>query len=182
MKLGRPFKKLKFADYLVFIPMHDRFSDWNTLGLYRSIIEHATMTIEEKLQVRDLAHRYFQKQFDFLQLKDPKTYMDICSIGQEMTKADTRQLWENVRTAQEKILAEKKFGHRNFGIYGKHDCGYPDCFMNGLMVRSGSKFCESTMRFDTDKNMVSGQIKSERMKRDRKNRKQFIDEGLTELD
>jgi hypothetical protein len=168
MKLGRPFNKLKFSEYLAFIPMHETFSDWNSLGLYRSII--------------DLAHSFFQKQFDFLQLKDPKTYIEVSSLGQELTKADENQLWLNVRYNQQKILENKKIKHRNFGDYSKHNCGVETCRYFGMMVKQGGFLCEQQMRFDSDKNPISAKLKSERLKRDRKNRKAIIDEGLEELD
>jgi hypothetical protein len=182
MKLGRPFNKLSFTEYLAFIPMHETFSDWNSLGLYRSIIEHEKLTIEEKIQVRDLAHTFFQKQFDFLQLKDPKTYIEVSSHGQELTKADENQLWLNVRHNQQKILENKKIKHRNFGDYSKHNCGVETCLYFGMMVKQGGFLCEQQMRFDSDKNPVSARLKSERLKRDRKNRKAIIDENLEELD
>jgi hypothetical protein len=182
MKLGRPFNKLTFTEYLAFIPMYEQFSDWNTLGLYRSIIEHEKLSLEEKLQVRDLAHTLFQKQFDFMQLKDPKTYIEIVSLGQDLTKADENQLWETVKRNQQKILENKKIKHRNFGDYSKHNCGVETCRYFGLMVKQGSFLCEQQMRFDSDKNAWEAQLKSERLKKDRKNRKQIIDEGLEELD
>lgn len=137
MKLGRLFKKLTFSEYLAFIPMHETFSDWNSLGLYRSIIEHEKLTLEEKLEVRDLAHSIFQKQFNFLQLKDPKIYIEIASLGQELTVADERQLWEDVKRNQQRILENKKIKHRNFGDYSKHNCGVETCKYFGLMVKQG---------------------------------------------
>ncbi len=181
MKLGRPFNKLTFSEYLTFIPMHETFSDWNSLGLYRSILEHEKLTLDEKRQVRDLAHTFFQKQFDFLQLKDPKTYIDVSSLGQELTKADENQLWEDVKRNQQKILENKKIKHRNFVHYSKHNCGVDTCIYSGLMVKQGSLLCEQQMRFDSDKNAWAAQLKSERLKRDRKNRKAIIDENLEEL-
>ncbi len=178
MKLGRPFKTLTFSQYLVFIPRHELYSDWNTLGLYRSIIEHPNLTLEEKIKVRDSAHTFFQKQFDFLQLKDPLTYMAIVLLGQQPTKADELQLWEEVRKNQQKILTEKRIKHRNFGTYSLHDCGVEGCVYSGMMVRQGSILCETKIRFDSDKSQVSGIIKSERIKKERKNRRQIIDEEL----
>jgi hypothetical protein len=176
MKLGRPFNKLTFSEYFAFIPMHENFSDWNTLGLYRSIIEHTKLTLEEKIKVRDLAHTFFQKQFDFLQLKDPLTYMAITLLGQQPTKADEHQLWEEVKKNQQTILAGKRIKHRNFGTYSLHDCGVENCVYIGMMVRAGSILCETKMRFDSDKNQVSGLIKSERIKKERKNRRQIIED------
>jgi hypothetical protein len=181
MKLGRPFNKLTFSEYTTFIPMYEQFSDWNVLGLYRSIIEHEKLSLDEKIQVRDLSHTFFQKQFDFLQLKDPKTYIAINTIGQELTKADEHQLWENVKINQQKILTEKRIKHRNFGDYSKHNCGVETCTHLGLMIKQGSFLCEQQIRFDSDKNAWTAQLKSERLKKDRKNRKTIIDEAMENL-
>jgi hypothetical protein len=169
MKIGQPFNKLNLKEYQFYIDNHTKYTDFNTLGLYRSILENEKLTLDEKLELRAYAHAQFQKTFDFLQLKDPKTYMAVCMLGQELTKADEHQLWENVKVNQQKILADKKIKHRNFGVYGIHDCGYETCHLNGLMVQQGSFFCESQMRFDSDKTKYSGQIKSERLKKERKN-------------
>jgi hypothetical protein len=182
MKLGRPFNKLSFTEYLAFIPMHETFSDWNGLGLYRSILENEKLSLEQKLEVRDLAHTFFQKQFDFLQLKDPKTYIEVSSLGQDLTKADENQLWEDVRRNQQKILENKKIKHRNFGDYSKHNCGVETCRYFGMMVKQGGFLCEQQIRFTSDKNPISAKLKSERLKRDRKNRKAIIDENLEELE
>lgn len=40
MKINRKFNTLNFKEYLYFIENHKQFSDFNTLGLYRSIIEN----------------------------------------------------------------------------------------------------------------------------------------------
>jgi hypothetical protein len=178
MKLGRPYKKLSFSEYMTFIPMHEQFSDWNLLGLYRSILEHEVLSMDEKLKVRDLSHTFFQKQFDFLQLKDPKTYIEINTLGQDLTEADLNQCWKEVIKNQQKILTEKRIKHRNFGEYSKHNCGDDACIYLGLMVQKGSILCERKMQFDSDKSPFSAQLKSERLKKDRKNRKTIIDEAL----
>lgn len=181
MKLGRPFNKLTFSEYIAFIPLHETFSDWNSLGLYRSIIEQKTLTLEERLQVRDLAHTFFQKQFDFLQLKDPRTYIEVNTLGEELTVVDERQLWENVKVNQQKILENKKIKHRNFGDYSKHNCGVETCVYLGLMIRQGSFFCEQQIRFDSDKNNREAVLKSERLKKDRKREKIIIRKELNNL-
>ncbi|MFM2268922.1 MAG: hypothetical protein RL757_2363 [Bacteroidota bacterium] len=182
MKLGRAFNKLTFTEYLSFIPIYESFSDWNTLGLYRSIVEHEILTIEEKIKIRDVAHAYFKKQFDFLQLKDPTTYIAVCSLGLDLTIADERQMWENVKHNQQLILENKKIKHRNFGDYSKHNCGVETCKYFGLMIKQGSFLCEQQIRFDSDKNSYAAQLKSERLKKDRKNKKAIIEEDLEELD
>ncbi len=182
MKIGVQFNKLTLKEYQFYIDNHKKYTDFNTLGLYRSIVENDNLTLDEKLELREYAHAQFQKTFDFLQLKDPKTYVDVCTLGLELTKADENQLWQNVKTNQQKILADKQIKHRNFGIYSIHDCGYDTCPMNGLMVKQGSFFCENQMRFDSDKHTYSAQLKSERLKKDKRNRKAIIDENLEELD
>jgi hypothetical protein len=116
-----------------------------------------------------------------MQLKDPKTYMDILSLGQELTVADERQMWEDVKRNQQRILENKKIKHRNFGDYSKHNCGVETCKYFGLMVKQGSFLCEQQIRFDSDKNAWQAQLKSERLKKDRKNRKSIIDEELDAL-
>jgi hypothetical protein len=63
-------------------------------------------------------------------------------------------------------------------IFIKHNCGVETCRYFGLMVKQGSFLCEQQIRFDSDKNAWEAQLKSERLKRDRKNRKAIIDEGL----
>jgi hypothetical protein len=181
MKIGQPFNKLTLKEYQFYIDNHKKYTDFNTLGLYRSIVENEKLPLAEKLELRDYAHAQFQKTFDFLQLKDPKTYMDVCTLGEELTKADEHQLWENIKANQQKILADKKIKHRNFGIYSIHDCGYDTCPFNGMMIHQGSRLAESNMHFDSDKNHGAAVSKSERLKKDRKNRKQIIDEGLEEL-
>jgi hypothetical protein len=134
------------------------------------------------LALREYAHVQFQKTYDFLQLKDPKTYIDVLTLGEELTKADERQLWENVKANQQKILADKKIKHRNFGIYSIHDCGYDTCVYNGMMIHRGSRLAESNMHFDSDKNHWAAVSKSERLKKNRKNEKIIIRKELDDLE
>jgi hypothetical protein len=178
MKIDKKFNQLTFKEYQFYIENHKKYTDFNTLGLYRSLLENEKLTLVEKLELRDFAHSFFQKTFDFLQLKDPKTYMDVCSLGEDLTKADEWQLWENVKANQQKILKEKQIKHRNFGIYGLHDCGYETCKFNGLMVQQGSFFCENQMRFDSDKNSSVGKVKAEKRKQDRKNERVILRKEL----
>ena len=79
-----------------------------------------------------------------------------------MTKADERQLWQNVSINQEQILKDKKIKHRNFGNYSKHDCGYDDCPYNGVMIRQGGFLTESTIRFDSDNHRWAKELKARR--------------------
>jgi hypothetical protein len=162
MKIGVKFNQLTYAEYLQVIEYHQKYTDFNTLGLYRSILENDKLDLAQKISIRDLAHTKFFKTFEFLQLKDPYTYIQVSTIGETLTKADEHQLWQNVRITQEKILKDKKIKHRNFGNYSKHDCGYDNCPYNGVMIRQGGFLSESTMRFDSDNHWWRKGLKARR--------------------
>lgn len=178
MEIGQKFNTLTLKEYLFFIDNYKKYKDFNTLGLYRSIVENDKLTLEDKITVREYAHKTFRKTFDFLQLKDPKTFVDVTHLGQELTKGDEAKIWDDIRTNQQKILADKRIKHRNFGDYSKHNCGYEDCVWNGVMIRQGSWLMESNMHFDSDKNKYQQRLKSEKRKTDRKNMKQIINNEL----
>jgi hypothetical protein len=174
MKIGRQFNKLTFKEYFHYIDNHKKYTDFNTLGLYRSIIENDKLALAEKIEVREYAHKTFRKSFDFLQLKSPGTYIDVETIGLTLTKADERQILNDVIAYQQKILTEKRIQHRSFGSYSKHNCGYDTCKLNGMMIRQGSNLAEGHIHFDSDKNQYAGWIKSERRRKERKNKQQII--------
>jgi len=181
MKIGQKFNKLTLKEYFYIIDHYKKYTDFNTLGLYRSIIENEKLTLEDKIAVREYAHKTFKKFFDFLQLKDPMVFVEVSTLGQELTKADENQLWENVRQNQQKILATKKIKHRNFGTYSKHNCGYDTCVMNGVMVRQGAwlaGYGTCDMRFKSDNHNYMKEYKSEQRKADRKNKAQIIKKEL----
>ncbi|MCB0495452.1 MAG: hypothetical protein KDC79_04920 [Cyclobacteriaceae bacterium] len=180
MEIGRKFNTLSLKDYFFYVDNHKKYKDFNTLGLYRSIVENDNLSLAEKLEVREYAHKTFIKTFDFLQLKDPKTFVEVTYLGQELTKGDEERIWNDIRTNQQKILANKRIKHRNFGEYSKHNCGYDDCPWNGVMIRQGSWLMESNMHFDGDKNKYQQKLKSEKRKVDRKNSKQIIRRELDE--
>lgn len=175
MNINQPFNKLTFKEYHFYIDNYKKVTAFNTLGLYRSIIENEKLTIEEKIQIREYANIQFQKTFDFLQLKDPMTYMAIVSLGIEMTKADERQLWKIVQANQLKILKEKDLKHRNFGTYAKHTCGYEGCVYEGLMTQKDTVFAfHNEMKFETDRSNFSAKDKSKRIVKERKNKDKII--------
>lgn len=180
MEISKKFNTLTFQEYFFYIDNHKKYTDFNALGLYRSIIEHENLTTEEKIAISNHAHSHFQKSFDFLQLKDPAVFFDITTLGQELTKADENQIWENIFVAQQKILKDKKIKHRNFGDYAKHNCHHPGCPLDGLMIRQGSLFAEREMKFHTDKRTYTTKVKAQARKIDRKNKKQIIDSSLKE--
>jgi len=168
MEIGQKFNTLTLKEYFFFIDNHKKYKDFNTLGLYRSIAENDKLTLNDKIKVRDYAHKLFRKTFDFLQLKDPKTFVEVEYLGQDLTKGDENKVWDDIRKQQQQILSDKKIKHRNFGQYSKHNCGYDTCVWNGLMIRQGSWLMESNMHFDGDKNKYAAKVKSDRRKTDRK--------------
>lgn len=174
MEIGRKFNTLSLSEYKHYIENHKKYVDFNTLGLYRSILENENLTLEYKIFVRDFAIIFFQKTFDFLQIKDPFTYVELVTLGETLTVGDEKQLWNQIRQNQEKILKDKQIKHRNFGIYSKHLCGYETCQYNGLMIEQGSFITEHKMCFDSDKNRYCAELKSKRFKKDRKKEKQII--------
>jgi hypothetical protein len=178
MEIGQKFNKLTFKEYIFYIDNYKKYTDFNTLGLYRSIIETEKLNEVEQIEVREYAHKFFKKSFEFLQIKDPSTYFEVLTIGQELTKADERQLWENIRTNQQKILIDKKIKHRNFGEYSKHNCGDPNCYMNGVMAKQGTWLAEGNIHFSSDKNRYAAKLKSEGRKANRKIEKRIIERTL----
>ncbi|MGB3181725.1 MAG: hypothetical protein WBB45_10065 [Cyclobacteriaceae bacterium] len=176
MKIGKPFNTLSKSDYEYYIGRHKKYTDFNTLGLYRSLLENDKLTTEEKIAVRELAHGYFRKTFDFLQLKDPVTYLRVSTLGMELTVADENQLWEDIRRNQQEIIKRKRLNHRNFGEYAKHNCGVDHCPMNGVMVKEGSWLVEWHMQFEGDKHRYALKVRAEQTKEQRRNRKRMIDE------
>ncbi|SHN43868.1 hypothetical protein [Chitinophaga sp. CF418] len=174
MKIGRQFNTLNLKDYLFFIDNHKKYTDFNTLGLYRSIIENERLTIADKIAVREYAHQTFKRSFDFLQIKDPQTYLEVLTLGQELTRVETKRIWEDIRKYQQKTIAEKRFGHRNFGVYSKHSCGYDTCHLNGVMIRQGSFISDGEIYFGNDKNRYAAKDKSDKRRQERKKAQQMI--------
>ena len=171
MKVGKQFNTLTYGEYLYLIDNHKKFTDFNTLGLFRSIVETAKLSLEEKLELRKVAVNAFAKTFEFLQLKDPKTYFAVSTLGETLTVADESQVWDNIRHNQQRILESKKLKHRNFGTYSRHDCGQDVCYMKGLMTKEGSTLAyygSGEMGFSSDNRSWSKELKAARYKKDRK--------------
>jgi hypothetical protein len=180
MKIEQKFNRLTLKEYFHYIDNHKKYTDFNTLGLYRSIIENENLTIASKIELRDYAHKVFRKSFDFLQLKDPYTFVTVSTLGQELTVADEKQIWADVISNQEKILKDKKIKHRNFGEYSKHNCGHDGCPYNGLMIKQDSILAYSNMHFRADTNKYLAKDRSDRRKSERKGKKKLIDKLITE--
>ena len=181
MKIGKRFNKLSAKEYRHYIDNYKKYTDFNTLGIYRSILENEKLSLEDKMNIRDYANLTFGKTFNFLQLKDPSTYIQLTTLGQVLTRQEERKLWQDLRKNQEQILKEKKIKHRNFGDYSKHNCGYQRCPLNGIMIRQGSWIAESSMWFDTDHCKYSRKEKSKRDKKNRKMKRVLIREELEQI-
>ena len=180
MKVGKQFNTLTYGEYLYLIENHKKFTDFNTLGLFRSIVEATELSLEEKLELRKAAVAAFAKTFVFLQLKDPQTYFEVSTLDETLTKADESRAWENIKRNQQKILESKRLSHRNFGTYSKHDCGYDTCFMRGVMFSQGSHLAGSGMHFHSDNRSWSKELKAERRKQDRKAEQRIVSQRVLE--
>ena len=165
-------EKKKYKDYsfeeLKDLLAQGKSKGFNTLGFYRSLLENETLSKGQAVSLRDAAHQHFQKQFDFLQIKDLSTYLKVTLLGQEYTKGDEQNLVRQIVKNQQTILKDKRIKHRNFGTYSIHDCGYEWCPYNGMMVKQGSQLARGSMHFDSDCPKASRQQKSKRNTSERK--------------
>jgi hypothetical protein len=183
MRIVQKFSTLTLKEYFFYIDNHKKYTDFNTLGLYRSITENRKLDLSQKLELREYAHQFFQKAFDFLQVKEPQTYFDIITIGKDLTNGDINQIWKNIKTNQQKILSDKRIKHRNFGVYSKQSefGGYLPRQERIMLKQKNTidsprtPFCTSPMQFKSDKNKISSAIKSKRQKTQRKNKKKEIE-------
>ncbi|MBH8557281.1 hypothetical protein [Hymenobacter negativus] len=183
MKVGKQLNTLTYGEYLHLIENHKKFTDFNTLGLFRSIVETTKLSLEEKLELRKVAIAAFAKAFEFLQLKDPRTYLAVTTLGQSLTVADENQAWEDIRHNQQRILESKKLKHRNFGTYSKHECGQEICYMKGLMTKQGSTlayYSSGGMGFGSDTRSWFKSEKAARFKQGRKSEQQIVTQRILE--
>lgn len=179
MEIGRQLNKFSYNEYLHLLKQHQRFIDFNHLGLFRSITENKKLSLTEKIEIRDAAIIIFSKFFEFLQLKDPFTYFSLVTLGQSLTAADSHQIWEIIGRNQQRILASKRIKHRNFGTYSKHECGYETCHLRNLMIRQGSWLAERNMHFQSDRGgSYAAWNKARLRKQNRKQQKQVIERDL----
>lgn len=120
MKLNRPFNTLSLAEYRHIIPRHSKYTDFNPLALYRSIVENPKLSTAEKQEVLALANQYFQKFYDFLVVKDLHTYAALSRLG--LPPLSPAQQWdydEQLRAQAEKILARKRIRNWRVGTVTK---------------------------------------------------------------
>ena len=120
MKLNRPFNTLTLAQYRQIIPQHARYTDFNPLALYRSIVENRKLNEEDKQEVLALANQYFQKFYDFLVVKDLHTYAALSRLG--LPSLSPAQQWDynaQLRIQARKILARKRIRNWRVGTQSK---------------------------------------------------------------
>ena len=179
MKISRRLNTFSYSEYIHLLKIYARYTDFNSLGLFRSILENEKLTAKQKTEIRDAAIGTFPKFFAFLQVKDPWTYRKLTLLGQDFTKADEDLLRDIIELNQQKILADKRIKHRNFGIYSKHSCGYDTCHMNGLMIKQSSLLSEYNMVTPSRRpQKYSTFSKAERRKQERKSKHQIIQTDL----
>ena len=92
MKINKRLNTLTHSEYLHLLKVYKSFTDFNSLGLFRSILENAKLSLTQKIEIRDAAILSFPKFFEFLQLKDPWTFIQLKNLGQNFTVADERRL------------------------------------------------------------------------------------------
>lgn len=51
MKIGKSFNQLQKSEYLYFIENHKQYSDFNTLGLYRSLTENELLSAKYLFEI-----------------------------------------------------------------------------------------------------------------------------------
>lgn len=118
MKINKKFNTLSLSEYRHTIENHDKYTDFNLLGLYRSILENPRLDEAGQLEVLTLANRHFQTFYDFLIVKDINTYARLSRLGQApLTDTQAQQYREQLREQALKILAHKKIRNWRVGIY-----------------------------------------------------------------
>jgi hypothetical protein len=156
MKIGRPINQLSAGALRRLIPLYRKYTDFNRLGLFRGIIESQKLELKEKLELRDLGKATFTKYYDFLVVKDPHTWAKLENLGVTRTRQDEVDDWRKIQKKQQEILSRKRFGHRNFGVNSRHDCGYEHCKLNNAMTRAkGPNRYGSEIWFKQDTNKQS---------------------------
>ncbi|WP_310482748.1 hypothetical protein [Chamaesiphon sp. VAR_48_metabat_403] len=200
MKIGVKFNQLTYREYVNILDRHQKYTDFNPLALYRSIIENDKLDLTQKIAIRDLAHQHFAKFFEFLQIKAPYTYIKVSTLGETLTAGDEDRFWENIRKNQEKILKAKRIKHRNFGVYSRyyletlgtdrHYWTIIDCPYNGAMIRRDGGVNQHLasapdMYFKSDKQgCKSRSVKRRALEKRafRDNRSDIIEEALADLE
>ena len=136
MNINQPFNELSATRIREIIQNYKQYKDFNRLGLFRGLIESECLSPEERTSLQKLARKTFDRYFDFLVIKDPDTWWTTLHPNWvENSFSDRLDRWRKIEHHQRVIIERKGLGHRNFGTYSKHDCGYEDCPLNGVMIK-----------------------------------------------
>jgi len=65
MTIGKQFNELSKKDYFYFIDHYKKYTDFNIMGLYRSICENKKLNVNDQIEIRDYTHKTFIKTFNF---------------------------------------------------------------------------------------------------------------------
>ena len=118
MKLNARFNTFTLPRYREAIANHKRYTDFNPLALFRSILENGKLGEAEQLEVLALAKAAFPRFYRHLLLKDLCTYAAISRLGQEpLGEAKMWQYINNLRCEQEKEFAKRKIRNSRVGAY-----------------------------------------------------------------
>jgi len=135
MKIGRPFHQLSVGTLRRLIPAYRKYTDFNRLGFFRGLLESQKLSLDEQQELLALGKSTFARYYDFLVVKDPYTWDKLENLGITRTRQAENADWLKIREKQFEILRRKRFGHRNFGINSRHDCGYEHCKLNNFMTK-----------------------------------------------
>ena len=140
---------------------------FNTLALYRSIVENRKLDEAAKQEVLVLANRYFQRFYDFLPAKDPQTYFELSLLGQPpLSDAQWRQYYWKIREQGEKLAKEKGIRNHRVGSMTRS----PWMSVSRKYPEQGLRTVWVMNRHSSDKARCSGRIQpSHRQHRKREN-------------
>ncbi len=174
MQIGKQFNTLSPEEYYYYIDNRKNYTDFNELGLFRSIFENEKLNELGKIKVRDYIQKKMPKVLEFMQVRHPGLYTKLFFLWKNYTKGDEDNLWRIIRWNQEKILNSKRIKHRNFWNYSKHNCWIDTCPLNGMMVQQWSWFCELEMRPSNNNRKEKSKI----IKQERKESKKIVENYL----
>lgn len=69
MTIDKPFNQFSKQEYLECIPNHQLYTEFNTLGLYRSLLENGNLSKDDKLEIRELPITILKRPSIFFNLK-----------------------------------------------------------------------------------------------------------------
>ncbi|MDO4426699.1 MAG: hypothetical protein Q4B88_01075 [Moraxella sp.] len=120
MKLTQKFNTLSPSEYRDVIKNHQRYANFNPLGLYRSLLENPKLDNETRLEILNFANQYFAKFYEFLIVKDINLYAQLSRLDKEpLSESQKWQYRERLKEQAKQILKAKKIKNWRVGIYTK---------------------------------------------------------------